>query len=114
VRKSLLTGCVVFALAVTVTGCGPKAEDKLIKDKIEVFNSMTAEYEKVTDRASLGKIAPEIKSLGDKMDKIDKEFAVLPKEAQDAALLAHKADLDNAMSRCEEAKRQAGSKARKG
>ena len=109
-------GCfifIIFTAAVIITGCGPKPGDKLMKDKIELLNNMAAEFEKVTDKASMAKAGPEVISLGQKLDQVEKEFAALPQEAQDAAKTAHKAELDTATARYATAKDQARAKAMK-
>jgi len=99
---------------VIVTGCGPKAEDKLMKEKIELLNSMAAEFEKVNNAASFAKAQQDFTPLAQKLAQVDTELAALPKEAQDAAVQAHKAELDAAMARFAKAKTEASKKRRAG
>ena len=108
--KWMWYGCVIITLAVIITGCGQKPGDKLTKEKVEVLNSMAAEFEKVTDKASKEKADAEIDSLGKKLEQIEKDIAALPAEAREAARAAHKDDLEKATARFGAAKELARSK----
>jgi len=112
VGKSMWYGCVLFTLAIVVTGCGSKAGDKLMKEKVEVLNSMAAEFEKVTNKASMEKALSETKALGNKLDQIEKDLVALPPEAREAAIVAHKDELEKATARFAAAKEQARKKAK--
>jgi hypothetical protein len=114
VGNSMRNGCVILtlALAVIITGCGTKPGDKLTKDKIEVLNSMAAEFEKVTDKASMDKALAEVVPLGKKLDQIEKDFAALPEPAKETARAAHKDEMEKATARFTTAKEQARQKAK--
>jgi hypothetical protein len=98
-----LAGSFLFAVLLMglVAGCA-KREDKLVKERIALFEKIAEEFEAVTDKASMDAARPKIAELEAKVRKTDEELKGLP--GREAAEAANKTEFDAAMVRRGKAK----------
>jgi hypothetical protein len=107
--RSVWGGCAILLLAVLVVGCGGKPEYKLVKDEIEVYNQMSAAYEKVKDRATFDTVQrDEIEPLQKKLGALEKELEALGPERKAAAMKENEAQFKEAFDRFVAVKKKAG------
>jgi len=91
--KLTRNGSILLAIAFLLTGCGKSASD-LVKQKIAVMKDMAADFDKVTDKASMELAGQSLKIHTEKLNKIEEQLDALGPEAKEAAITANKDELE--------------------